>query len=279
MAAPDQRRRRKQDVKDRAEQPNHMYGFCRVIGCRKPARAGTTDGLDIRFCRSHAEHVQRHGSPAKRSYTAKELTPYRRAALAWLDANPELFWVKNALDRVRGLYQNAGPHVEAFHLRGLSPQDRAKAHWARMRKAEVDPRHVVAAWMAVEMVIAEDPQPVTTREFHHVQAAKIIHRMASGTHKRWEREAPDPAWSGLRSKTVVEEKHWHPRSRGRVLRHMGEDLEAAVELLTQYHLDEVRRLAAAPPPLTAKPRTTGQAPTEPPAIPAAPCRTPTPAGK
>lgn len=240
MAGFEQQRRRKQEVKARAAEPNHMYGYCRVIGCGKPARAGTSDGLDMRYCRSHAEHYQRHGSPFKRSYTGSELAPYRRAALRWLEANAESFWGKNAIDRVLGLYRSAGPHIEAFRLRGLSPQERAKAHWARMRKDEVDPRQVVAAWLAVEMIVAEDPQPVTTTEFRRVQVAKIVHRMASGTHKRWEREVPDADWSGLRSKTVVEEKHWYPRSRGRVLRHIGEDVERAVELLVEHHLGEVR---------------------------------------
>ncbi len=240
MTSPETTRRRKQEVKARAAEPNHMFGYCRVMGCGKPARAGTSDGLDTRYCRSHAEHLQRHGSPFKRSYTGKELAPYRRAALKWVKANADLFWVKNAIDRVRGLYQGAGPHIEAFRLRGLSPQDRAKAHWARMRKAEIDPAQVLAAWLAVEMVIADDPQPVTTPEFRRVQAAKIIHRLASGTHKRWEREVPDPNWSGLRTKIVVEEKHWYPRSRGRVLRHVGEDIERAVELLAQHHLGEVK---------------------------------------
>lgn len=241
MTSPESTRRRKQEVKTRAAEPNHMFGYCRVIGCGKPARAGTSDGLDSRYCRSHAEHYQRHGSPFKASYTGKELAPYRRVALKWLKANADLFWVKNALDRVSGLYQGAGPHIEAFRLRGLSPQERANAHWARMRKAKIDPAQVVAAWLAVEMIIADDPQPVTMPEFRRVQVAKVVHRMASGTHKRWEREVPDPNWSGLRSKTVVEEQHWYPRSRGRVLRHIGEGLEKAVELLAQHHLGDVRK--------------------------------------
>lgn len=38
--------------------------------------------------------------------------------------------------------------------------------------------------------------------------------------------------------TVVEEKHWYPRSRGRVLRHIGEDIEGAAELLVEHHLVE-----------------------------------------
>ena len=242
MTSFETRRRRKRDVEERAKQPNHMYGYCRVIGCGKPARAGTSDGLDMRFCRSHAEHYQRHGSPYKRSYSAGELAPYRRAALRWLKANEANPWACNAIDRVRALYRRAGPHVEAFRLRGLDPQERAKAHWARLRKAEVDPMQVVAAWLAVEMIIADDPQPVTTKEFRRVQAAKIVHRMASGTHKRWERETLDRAWSGQRTGTVIEEKHWYPRSRGRVLRHIGKDMEQAVELLVDYHLEEIKAL-------------------------------------
>lgn len=233
------RQRRKDEVKVRAKTSDHMYGYCRVVGCGNPARAGTSDGLDMRFCRSHADHHQRHGSPYKGSYPAKVLTPYRKVALLWLAENAEDVWVKDAFRRVEGLYQRAGPHVEAFRLRGLPPKDRAKAHWARLRKAGVDPRKVVAAWLGVEMAIRDDPQPVQTTEYKQVQAAKVIHRMASGSHKRWEREVADPAWSGQRTKTVVQEMHVYPRSRGRVLRHIGEDLERAVELLVDHHQEEV----------------------------------------
>ena len=167
-----------------------MFSRCRVVGCSRPARAGTQDGLDTRFCRSHADHYSRHGSPYKRSYTAKELAP----------------------------------HVEAFRLRGLSPDARAQAAWARLRKAQIDPAAVVAAWIAVELAIAADPQPETKLEFKQVQAAKLVHKMASGTHKRWE--------AGVGG---VQEMHVYPRSRGRVLRHIGSQAQRAVELLTAYH--------------------------------------------
>jgi hypothetical protein len=110
-------------------------------------------------------------------------------------------------------------------LRGRTPETRARAHWARLRKAKVDPLEVVAAWLAVEMAIANDPQPVNTREFKRVQAAKLVHRMASGTHKRWD--------------TV--ELHVYPRSRGRVLRHIGASLEEAFELLVAHRLDAIDR--------------------------------------
>lgn len=228
-----------EEVRDRAKRPNHMYSYCRVIGCHRPARAGTSDGLDTRYCRAHADHHQRHGSPFKGSYPAAILNPYRRSALAWLLANEDEYWVKHSIAKIKGMYQRAGARVEAFRLRGLRPQERAWAHWARLRDHQIDPRLVVAAWLAVEMAIADDPEPVTTSEFKRVQAAKIVHRMASGTHKRWERERPHPLHPGLPPVVEVQEKHWYPKSRGRVLRHIGESLEQAVEVLVEHHLEDV----------------------------------------
>lgn len=216
------KRERKNEVKARAAEPSQMFRNCRVVGCAKPARAGTEDGLDTYFCRTHSDHYSRHGSPYTRSYTARELAPYRKAAFAWLEANAEDRWVCNAVDRVETLYRTAGPHLEAFRLRGLSPEARAKAAWARLRKAKVDPRRVVAAWLAVEVIIRADPQAETKTEYKRVQAAKLVHKMASGTHKRW-----DAGTGGAK------ELHFYPRSRGRVLRYVGRDLEKAAELLTQ----------------------------------------------
>lgn len=216
------KRERKNEVKARAAEPSHMFSRCRVIGCGKPARAGTDDGLDTRFCRSHADHYSRHGSPYKRSYTSKEIAPYRKAAMAWMEANEGDFYVRNAVDRVKTLYEAAGPHVEAFRLRGLSPEERAKAAWARLRKAKIAPRRVIAAWLAVEMIIRDDPQAETKAEYKRVQSAKLIHKMASGTHKRWG-DGPN-----------AKELHVYPRSRGRVLRHFGGELERAVELLVSH---------------------------------------------
>lgn len=228
------------NVKNRAATPDHMYQYCRVIGCGKPARASTTDGLDRLFCRAHADHYQRHGSPYKSSYPAKVLNPYRQAALVWLVENVDKFWVKDAIGRVVGLYRRSGAHVEAFRLPGLDPRQRANACWARLRTARVDPKLPVAAWIAVELIIMDDKQAVTKKEFKRVQAAKLIHRMASGTHKSWEHERPHPLHRGLPPIIEVEEKHWYPKSRGRVLRHIGEDLEKACELLVDHHLEDIQ---------------------------------------
>jgi hypothetical protein len=219
------KRERKSEVKARAGEPSAFFNRCRVVGCDKPARAGTEDGLDTRFCRHHADRYARHGSPYRVSYRAVEIEPYRRAATAWLKANAEDPWVRNAAARVVTLYETAGQHVEAFRLRGLSPEQRARAAWARLRQAKIDPRQVVAAWLAIEMKIATDPQADRKSEFKRVQGAKLIHRLASGTHKRWENAPGGP-----------KEMHVYPRSRGRVLRHIGKALEEACELLVQHRL-------------------------------------------
>jgi hypothetical protein len=121
------KRERKAKVKARAGEPSSMFSRCRVIGCSKPTRQGTQDGLDTRFCRLHADHYARHGSPYRASYAAAELAPYRRTAVDWIATHRQDPWVANAVDRVASLYRAAGPHMEAFRLRGLSPQERAQA--------------------------------------------------------------------------------------------------------------------------------------------------------
>ncbi|RFC63288.1 hypothetical protein [Mesorhizobium denitrificans] len=196
-----------------------MFKNCRVVGCGRPARAATGDGLDTRLCRSHAEHNARHGSPYRGSYTAKELAPHRRRAEQWIADNIEDIWVKNALERIATLYTTAGPYEEAYRLRGKSPQERSKIAWARLRKAKIDPRMVLQARLAIELITICDPTAEKKAEFKVVQAAKLVHRMASGTHKRWGEGAS------------AKELHAYPRSRGNVLRHIGYQLEAATELV------------------------------------------------
>jgi len=218
------RQRRKADVVQRAETPNHMYSRCRIIGCRNPATAGEGKGLNRLYCRKHEDHYQRHGSYTKPSHPASVIRPLHDAALQWITAYQDQHTVQLAIEAVRGLYRRAGPTIEAHRLAGLSPEQRARAAWARLRDAKVDPRKPLAAWLAVELAISQDPQPENKPEFKRVQAAKLIHRMASGTHKRWEQEKADGS-------LTVTELHKYPASRGRVLRHLGEQLEKAAGIL------------------------------------------------
>lgn len=178
------------------------------------------------YCRRHADHHERHGSYTKTSYTATQLRPYRKAAESWLRANESERAVQLAVRAVEGLYGRAGPHVEAFRLRGLSPKDRAMAAWARLREAKVDPMRPLAAWLAIELILRADPQAETKAEYKRVQAAKLIHRMASGSHKKWERQRPD-------GRTVVQVLRKFPHSRGQVLRHLGQQIERAAEMTVE----------------------------------------------
>jgi hypothetical protein len=231
-------------VSQRAKTVDAGRRHCRVIGCPFPARASTPKGLDTRFCRRHADHYSRHGSPYKRTYPAAALTPYRLVVRRWLSENREDRWLKIAISGVRALYDGAGPHVEAFRLAGMTPRERARKAWARLRNAKVDPIRVVEAWLVAELAVRLDPQPDGKREFKQVQAAKLIHRLASGSHKRWEREAPYSAQGGGSSK-IVTELHKYPHSRGKVLRYVGADLEAVCEHLVSAHLNALVSLCEA----------------------------------
>ena len=89
------------------------------------------------------------------------------------------------------------------------------------------PEKVVAAWLTVQRTITNDPEADTKPEFARVQAAKLIHRLASGTRKTWEqRDANDRL-------VRIDRLEVYPRSRGRVLREIGKDVEAACEGLEQ----------------------------------------------
>ncbi|TCI07452.1 hypothetical protein EZM97_31570 [Dyella soli] len=187
--------------------------------CTNRTTADSGSGLNRLYCRKHIEFYRRHGSYVKTSYGAGELRPYRAQALAWLDLNEREMAVQAAIDGVRRLYRTAGAAVAANRLAGRPPAERAKATWAQLRQREVDPLEVLAAWLAVDLRMRDDPQPDRHEEYRWVQVAKLIHRMAGGTHKRWETERAD-------GRVQVTELHKHPVSRGRVLRVLGEELAA-----------------------------------------------------
>lgn len=225
--------RNQHQVRSRAKAIAVEHKHCKVIGCPHPPRAATRNGLDTRFCRSHADFYSRHGSPYKGSYSAAQLQPYRKVVRKWLKENRENAWVLNAVTRVRGLYDRAGPHEEAFRLAGMSAQERGRKAWARLRTAGVSPLKVVEGWLVIDQAIMHDPQPVETSEFRRVQAAKLVHRLASGSHKRWEREIRRMV--GVANVPIVEvtELHKYPQSRGKVLRVFGADIEEACGLVTE----------------------------------------------
>lgn len=142
--------------------------------------------------------------------------------MVWLEAHRSDLEIQGAIEGVRRLYRTAGAPVEAFRISGMLPSERAKSIWAQLRTRAVDPLEVLAAWLAVGLRLRDDPQSDRHEEYRQVQVAKLIHRMAGGSHKRWERERPDGS-------VERSELHKHPVSRGRVLRVIGGELAKVCE--------------------------------------------------
>lgn len=189
------------------------------------ASAGT--GLNQAYCRAHVEHFRRHGSYSKSSYTAALLAPYRRDAFRRLQTHSKEQPVRTAVERVGTLYRRAGSPVEAFRRAGLSPEERAAATWAALKVRQVDPLQVLAVWLAVCACHEIDCQPERSIEYRHVQAAKLLHRMAGGTHKRWGGQ------DGVRETRL----DVYPASRGNVLRHLGRQVASAAESLMPHFIE------------------------------------------
>jgi hypothetical protein len=227
MTSSGNKRARGSDVRKRIAMREGVFPVCVVLDCRQPTAARAGRGLNRHYCQRHIEHYRRHGSYAKGSYTAAELAPRRKAALEWLQGHRERTEVRAAVACVIALYERSGRPEEAFRLAGKSPEERAGNVWARLRADEVDPLLVLAVWIAVELCHRADPQPERKPEYRWVQTAKLLHRMAGGSHKRWEREGAD-------GRVHVTEMHKYPARRGRVLRHVGEALSQAASGLRPH---------------------------------------------
>lgn len=233
------RQRRKADLSQRLASGRSEASYCRVVGCTRATPAAIGKGLARRACRPHEDHHGRHGSYVQGTYPATTLAPHRSAALAWLQAHQSDPAVTRGAQAVQAVYAAAGQAVGATNLAGLPPAERSRAAWARLRVAKVSPVAVLAVWLAIEATIAADPSADTRAEFKRVQAAKVLHRMASGTHRKWERQRADGS-------IQVTELHKYPASRGRVLRHIGEQLERVAELVAVAFLQDLTRAASKP---------------------------------
>jgi hypothetical protein len=231
MTNPIRYQKRQADIRRRIATAKPEFGRCRIFECDQLTTATKGKGLNRLYCRRHVDRFRRHGSYFKSSYRVADLNPYRRSAEEWLRRHMDNAVVREAVDAINMLYWRGGHPQEAFRLRGLPPADRAKYAWARLRQRKVDPTEPLAAWLAVEMKIRDDIQPDRHREYKQVQAAKLVHRMAGGSHKRWEHE--------LDGRKYTTELHKHPASRGLVLRHIGQQLEKAARGLVDTHLSTI----------------------------------------
>jgi hypothetical protein len=241
--SPDGRQRRAVILKSRIASPDYDHlPFCSVWDpstgkpCGRPTSRAAKVGLAAFTCRYHQQHRQRHGSTWCKSPRAKTVRPYVTAALAYVEVHSEDVYINTALKALDVLMQTAGPVEIATRLRGLAPEHRAKVALARLREHGVKPERLLAIGLALAALFEEAPANMPrTREFRLVAVAKAVHRLASGTHRKWTVPQPDGSTRKI-------EMHAYPRSSGRVLRHLGEMIERECEWVIEKHLATVLAL-------------------------------------
>jgi hypothetical protein len=111
---------------------------------------------------------------------------------------------------IAGLMNHAGDAVSAYNLSGKSAEEKATSAFARLRDRKVQPRSILERSLAVAAYCAAQGIDNRQKEYRHVQMAKAVHRLASGTHK---------TTSGFKLKSK------YPRSEGSVLRLIGKALD------------------------------------------------------
>ncbi|ANN61235.1 hypothetical protein A9174_03770 [Mesorhizobium loti NZP2037] len=205
---------------------------CAVPGCNRKSSLASGSGLSPFHCRYHVLYKARHGSHWCATYRAAELSPYVVAASAWLAQGAQQGAVSAVVQELAHVLAGAGRVEPAMDLRGQPASYRARVAFARLREAGIEPSRLLAIYLGVSALIEDDLGSHRTQEFKIVQAAKAIHRLASGTHKSWEMFNP-------LGPDIHTELHAYPRSSGLVLRKIGEKLEMAGEALAREAVGEI----------------------------------------
>lgn len=91
----------------------------------------------------------------------------------------------------------------------------------------------MAIHMAVAALIEDDRGSHRIKEFHLVQTAKAVHRLASGTHRHWDWPLADGTTSPLNLDV-------YPKSSGIVLRVIGREIDEICGGVTEAALEAVR---------------------------------------
>lgn len=204
---------------------------CSVPGCQRPTSRAEGLGLAAFLCRYHVGFRARHGSPWCPTYKSADLKPYLASAGQWVREHRGSPAVTASLAWLRGLLDGAGRVEPAQSIKRLPAAVRAKIALARLREAGIEPERLLVIHLAVSALIEDDRDSHRTEEFRDVQVAKAVHRLASGTHRRWDFPMPDGSTQPLHM-------HVYPRSAGLVLRRIG---EAIAE-----HCREVAAIGLAP---------------------------------
>lgn len=205
---------------------------CAIPGCGRPTMHSSGKGLAQLHCKYHVQQKNRHGSHWHPTYRSADLKPYLKAATDWIASNQHQPDVRGAVLGLNETLAASGLVDPAMNLRRRSAAYRARVAFARLREAGVRGNRLLAIYLAVSALIEDDLGSHRSEEFRIVQAAKAAHRLASGTHRRWEFPGPD-------GRTRHTELHAYPRSSGLLLRKMGEALEKACEPVTREAVPQI----------------------------------------
>lgn len=214
MTAP--RRTRNRDLAHLAA--SELVQLCSIPGCGRPAMRSAGVGHAEMHCRYHVQFKARHGSHWHPTYSAAELKPYLAVAVDWIEQRRADPPVAYALTGLQGLMDGAGRALPAQDIKRLTAAQKARAAFARLREAGIGAERLLAIHMAVAALIEDDRGSHRVEEFRLVQTAKAVHRLASGTHRRWDWPMDDGTTRPL-------EFHAYPRSSGIVLRVIGKEID------------------------------------------------------
>lgn len=230
------RRKRKAELVARVTtNAEDHFAKCTIPGCGRPTRRAARLGVSASMCTYHVQRAARFGSPWAETIRATDLKPYLVTATRWIGERRSEPFISHVLLCLGGLLWGAGPTESAMNIKGRSAAYRARVAFARLRDADVKPERLLALHLATAALIADDRDSHQVREFRIVQTAKAVHRLSSGTHRSWDFPLPNGGTAPL----VF---HVYPKSSGRVLRLMGEELDAICDLVTSKDLEAVRQL-------------------------------------
>lgn len=178
------RKEQTRDIQRRSSAPIEpgVSGRCNVLGCSRSTQRASGTGLSETHCKYHVEFHRRHGSYWRRSYLKAQLEPFRQAATKWLSARQDHPNVVRVVKYLQHLIDNSGRRYSAYDVRWLDPDQRTNAVLANLREEGKTGEQLLIIVLTIHTAVSE-LGPRGDREFRAVQIAKLIHRLASGTHK------------------------------------------------------------------------------------------------
>jgi hypothetical protein len=211
----------KSHIAERASQSSSGSHRCHVPGCGRPTQRSAAKGLSELYCKVHVEFHRRHGSYWRRSFLGWELAPYRTSARRWIRSHRQESLTAGVVSALDQLLAGAGQTQSAYDLRGMNPTEKARIALARVHDVGADGARLLEIALSVAAKVDQDGPH--DPEFRDVQIAKLVHRLASGTHR---------STSGFPMPSK------YPPSAGRVLRILGNRIWDIAALVAD---DDARR--------------------------------------